>query len=154
MVESGFMIPYDKFFSQLHLMFSQDSELNRINLETMLASIPRIDQLQEIPEGLVILVRADLDAEIKDGKVIDASRIQGTLRTIRHCINKGLKVVLFGHIGRDMNNSLRPIRETMSAELGQSLEFISDWIDEKSYQLLDGAVSMIREAQPGTVIML
>lgn len=148
------MIPYYKFFSQLHLMFSQDSDFDRINLETILASIPRIDQLQEIPVGGVVLVRADLDVEIKDGKVLDASRIQGTLRTIIHCINKGWKVVLVGHIGRDMNNSLRPIQETLSAELGHPIEFISDWIDGKGLRLLDRTVSMIREAHPGTVIML
>ena len=92
------MITYEKFHSQLFRIFSQDKELNSTPLEKILDAIPAVNQLGDIPVGSTVLIRTDLDVQIKDGVIKDHSRIEASLPTIEYCIERGWKVVIFGHI--------------------------------------------------------
>lgn len=148
------MISYDGFKRQLYRIFSQDPELDAIPLEEILDSIATVDQLQDIPEGTTVLVRTELDMPIKDGEVADLSRIEANLPTIRYCLERGWKVVIFGHLGRDKKISLVPVCKAMSKAIGQNIEFISDWLDETHMKLLDQAVANVMAAKPRSVFML
>lgn len=147
------MISFDRFHQQLHQVLSQDSELDAIPLEALLDSIPTVAQLQGAPEGSSVLIRADLDVPIRDAKVVDLARIESSSPTITYCIEQGWAVVIFGHIGRDKNASLAPVCEAVSKEIGQSIEFIPDWLDEGRMKLLDDVVAKVATAQPGTAFM-
>lgn len=153
-MEMRLIIYYDKFYRQLYRIFSQDPELNAIPLEDILDSIPTVDQLQDVPEGSIVLVRADLDMPIESGKVVDLSRIKANSPTIKYCIEQGWKVVIFGHLGRDKNISVRPVCEGYSEEIGQNIELILDWMDEAQMKLSDQFVSKVTSAGPGSVFML
>jgi phosphoglycerate kinase len=148
------MISYDEFYRDLHQILLQDQELNSVTLEVILDSIPTIDQLRHMPYGSPVLIRADLDVPLEQSRVVDSSRTEANLPTITYCLERGWKAVLFGHIGRDTNLSLRPVSEAMRTAIAQPIEFISDWMDETAGRLRDEAVSKVLAAKPGTVIML
>ncbi|UCC64701.1 MAG: phosphoglycerate kinase [Anaerolineae bacterium] len=148
------MISYDEFHDHLYRIFSQDPELNAIPLEEILNSIPTVDRLQDVPKGTTVLIRADLDMPIKDGRVADLSRIKANSPTIKHCSEQGWKVVIFGHLGRDKNISVAPVSRGYSEEIGKSIELISEWMDEAQLELRDEFVLKVTKAKPGAVFML
>lgn len=47
-----------------------------------------------------IFLRADMNVSIKNGKIIDDTRIKATLPTIEYLVNNGAKVVLATHLGK------------------------------------------------------
>ena len=50
-------------------------------------------------KDMVVFVRADMNVSIKDGKIIDDTRIKATIPTIEYLVNNGAKVVLTSHLG-------------------------------------------------------
>ena len=85
--------------------------------------------------GKRVLIRADLNVPVKDGKVTSDARITASMPTIEHCAKAGAKVMVMSHRGRpeegkaDEENSMQPIAEDMSAKLGKSVRLIKDYID-------------------------
>ncbi len=53
-----------------------------------------------IKEGKRVLVRADLNVPLKDGRIIDDTRIRESLPTIRYLLKKKAIVLLLSHFGR------------------------------------------------------
>lgn len=85
--------------------------------------------------GKRVLIRADLNVPVKDGKVTSDARIAASMPTIEHCIKAGAKVMVMSHRGRpeegkvDEENSMQPIAEDMSAKLGKPVRLIKDYLD-------------------------
>ncbi len=50
-------------------------------------------------KGKVVFVRADMNVSIKNGKIIDDTRIRATIPTIEYLVKNGAKVVLTSHLG-------------------------------------------------------
>lgn len=144
----------DKFYQGLHRIFSQEKKLDATPLEELLDAIPTVDQLRDVPAGTVVLVRMDLDVPIKDGEVADLSRIKAGVQTLKYCKKKGWTTIIFGHIGRDKNLSLKPACDACSKEIGQGIELIPDWLDEERMKLLDSFISKLKAAEPGALFML
>ncbi len=75
--------------------------------------------------GKRVLIRADLNVPVKDGKVTSDARITASMPTIEHCMKAGAKVMVMSHRGRpkegvvDEENSMQPIADDMSAKLGK-----------------------------------
>ena len=67
-----------------------------------------IEALDDI-YGLRVIVRASLDVPIKDGKVENTFRVEKALPTILHLIDKGARVIIATHIGRDPKQSTLPL---------------------------------------------
>ncbi|MFT5082316.1 MAG: phosphoglycerate kinase [Lentisphaeria bacterium] len=65
-------------------------------------------------EGQRVLIRADLNVPIKDGRVSSDARIKASLPTITLALEKGAKVMITSHLGRpvedeyDQKASLQP----------------------------------------------
>jgi phosphoglycerate kinase len=51
-------------------------------------------------EGKVVLLRADLNSDVRDGKVVLSERIGASARTISELKRKGARVVILAHQGR------------------------------------------------------
>ena len=145
---------FTTFKKDLFRIFSQDPILNKIPLEKILDVIPKVDSLNSIPRGKIVLVREDLDMPIKDGKVVDVSRIEAGVKTVKYCQKKGWKSVLFGHLGREKKNSLLPVCKAMSEYIKMPIELIEDWLDEKNCRLYDEFLDKVVKANPGSVFML
>ncbi|WP_455220098.1 phosphoglycerate kinase [Kaarinaea lacus] len=85
--------------------------------------------------GKRVLIRADLNVPVKDGKVTSDARITASMPTIEHCANAGASVMVMSHRGRpeegkvDEENSMQPIAEDMAAKLGKEVRLIKDYLD-------------------------
>ena len=89
-----------------------------------------------------VLVRADLNLPLKDGKILDLSRLERLLPTVRELMEKKAKIILLSHFGRPQGQrveaySLRPIAEALSSLLGQSVLFAEDCLGEAAQATLD-----------------
>ena len=85
--------------------------------------------------GKRVLIRADLNVPVKDGKVTSDARITASMPTIEHCANAGAKVMVMSHRGRpeegvySEENSMAPIADDMSAKLGKEVRLIKEYLD-------------------------
>ncbi len=85
--------------------------------------------------GKRILIRADLNVPVKDGKVTSDARITASMPTIALCANAGAKVMVMSHRGRpeegkvDEENSMAPIADVMADKLGKDVRLIKDYLD-------------------------
>ena len=83
------------------------------------------------PRGRRILVRADLNLPVKDGRITDRTRIERLAPTIRELSHKGGRVVVCSHFDRPKGKvvpamSLRPMAEALSEALGHPVAFVED----------------------------
>ena len=102
--------------------------------------------------GKRVLIRADLNVPVKDGKVTSDARIAASMPTIEHCVKAGAKVQVMSHRGRpeegkvDDENSLQPIAEDMSAKLGTSVRLIKDYLSNAP-EIADGEVVLFENVR-------
>jgi phosphoglycerate kinase len=73
--------------------------------------------------GKRVLLRADLNVPMKDGKVTDATRLDRLAPTIDELVGKGARVVVLSHFGRPKGKpspqfSLEPLTAPLSGSLG------------------------------------
>ena len=47
-----------------------------------------------------VIIRCDFNVPIKDGKIIDDTRIKASLKTINYCLEHNAKIILLSHLGR------------------------------------------------------
>jgi len=85
--------------------------------------------------GKRVLIRADLNVPVKDGKVTSDARITASMATINHCLKSGAKVMVTSHLGRPTEgewseeNSLKPVADNIAARLGKPVRLIKDWVN-------------------------
>lgn len=85
--------------------------------------------------GKRVLIRADLNVPVKDGKVTSDARITASMTTINHCLTQGAKVMVTSHLGRPTEgewseeNSLKPVADNIAARLGKPVRLIKDWVN-------------------------
>lgn len=60
-------------------------------------------------KGKRVIVRASLNVPIKDGAVANAYRINRALPTLRYLHESGAKVIVLAHIGREPEETLKPV---------------------------------------------
>ncbi|GMO62575.1 MAG: phosphoglycerate kinase [Rickettsiales bacterium] len=67
----------------------------------------------------VVFVRADMNVSLKDGKIIDDTRIKATIPTLEFLVENGAKVVLASHLGKGKNpdDSLKIVLERLKTLL-------------------------------------
>ena len=67
-----------------------------------------------------VIIRCDFNVPIKDGKVLDDTRIYESIQTINYCLENNASVILMSHLGRikeekDLKeNSLEPVSLVLS----------------------------------------
>ena len=109
---------------------------------------PKIDWL-----GKRVFCRLDLNVPLKASVgIVDDTRIQAAIPTIRYLLEKGARLVLASHLGRPRGKirsdlSLEPVAEKLQAMLGLDLIFAHDCIG-------DGVKRLISELKPGSILML
>ncbi|MES9854980.1 MAG: phosphoglycerate kinase [Sedimenticola sp.] len=102
--------------------------------------------------GKRVLIRADLNVPVKDGKVTSDARITASMPTIEHCIKAGAKVQVMSHRGRpeegvvDEANSMQPIADDMSAKLGGTVRLVAGYLDNAP-EVADGEVVLFENVR-------
>jgi phosphoglycerate kinase len=127
---------------------------------------PTLRSIRDLPvEGRRVLLRADFNVPMEDGKVSDDSRIVATLPTLRHAIERGARLVLMSHLGRPDGKpkakySLEPVGARLAELLtrsdtapalrgGASCEVL--FVDDC---LSDAAGKVIADMREGQVVLL
>jgi len=107
-------------------------------------------------KGKRVLVRADLNVPVADGKVTDATRIERQAPTIRELAEKGAKVIVLSHFDRPKGKvvpsmSLKVLVEPLSKAVGRKVAFADDCIGPKAEQavaaLKDGDVLLLENTR-------
>ncbi|MEW6314036.1 MAG: phosphoglycerate kinase [Pseudomonadota bacterium] len=86
-------------------------------------------------KGKRVLIRADLNVPVKDGKVTSDARISASMPTFQHCLKAGAKVMVMSHLGRpeegvySEENSLKPVADDLGKKLGKPVRLVKDWVD-------------------------
>ena len=78
-----------------------------------------------------VIIRCDFNVPIKDGKIIDDTRIKESLNTIKYCLDKNAKIILLSHLGRvkeeaDLaKNELSHVAKRLEELLKRKVTFIN-----------------------------
>lgn len=102
--------------------------------------------------GKRVLIRADLNVPVKDGKVTSDARISASMPTIEHCLKAGAKVMVMSHRGRpeegvaDEENSLKPIADDMSTKLGKTVRLVKDYVNG-GFDVANGEVVLLENVR-------
>jgi phosphoglycerate kinase len=102
--------------------------------------------------GKRVLVRADLNVPMADGKVTDMTRIERQAPTIRELAEKGARVIVLSHFDRPKGKvvpsmSLRPVAAPLAEHVGCAVAFAGDTIG-------DEAKAAIAALKDGEVVLL
>jgi phosphoglycerate kinase len=103
-------------------------------------------------KGKRVLVRADLNVPMKDGKITDSSRIDRQAPTIEKLADKGAKVIVLSHFERPKGKrvpsmSLRPVAEPLAKAVGRSVAFADDCVGPD-------AESAVAKLKDGDILLL
>jgi phosphoglycerate kinase len=118
----------------------------------MTATFKTLDELDLANKR--VLLRADLNVPVADGKVSDATRIERLVPTIREIVKKDGKAILLSHFGRPKGKvnpefSLEQVCEAVANATGHPVGFVAtDWTD------VAGAQKAIESAPAGSVLIL
>lgn len=83
-------------------------------------------------KGKKVLVRVDYNVPIKDGVILDDTRIKASLKTINYLTNSGAKVILMSHLGRvkseddKKTNSLKVVADHLCTLVKTPVYFINE----------------------------
>ena len=102
--------------------------------------------------GKRVLVRADLNVPVRDGRITDLSRIERLSPTIAELAGKGARVIVCSHFDRPKGKrvpemSLAPMAAALGEVLGKPVAFVDDCAGPL-------AVQAVAALQPGDVLVL
>src|SRR5690242_14523882 len=103
-------------------------------------------------KGKRVLVRADLNVPVAEGKVTDDTRIQRQAPTIRELAEAGGRVIVLSHFDRPKGKvvpsmSLKVLQAPLSDAIGRNVAFAEDCIGPKA----EAAVAALKD---GDVLLL
>ena len=119
-----------------------------------MSTYPTLDDAEF--RGKRVLLRVDLNVPLERGRVMDATRIERILPTIREIAGHGGRVVLLAHFGRPKGkrtteDSLKPVCEELARHLGQPVAFAEDCVGEPAERavaaLKDGDVLLLENTR-------
>ena len=106
--------------------------------------MPRFKTLDDLSvKSKRVLVRADLNVPVKDGRVTDTTRIDRLVPTLAELMGKGARVVVLSHFGRpkggpDEANSLKHLVPDLAKAVGKPVAFAGDCIGAAAEQVVAG----------------
>lgn len=97
-----------------------------------------------------VILRADFNVTIDDGKIIDDTRVRNTIPTIKYLLKNHNSLIILSHLGRpkfeDPTLSLYPIAKRLEKYLGRHIIFIN--------HLREDASKKTKRLKPGDIILL
>ncbi len=80
-------------------------------------------------DGKKVIIRCDYNVPIKNGIILDDTRIKKSIKTLNYAIDRASKVIILSHLGRiktkddKINNSLKPVCEYLSSLIKKNITF-------------------------------
>ncbi|NOG71477.1 phosphoglycerate kinase [Roseicella sp. DB1501] len=108
------------------------------------------------PRGKRVLLRADLNVPMKDGRITDRTRIERLTPTIRELAEKGGRVIVCSHFDRPKGKrvpemSLQPMAEALGEALGKPVGFVDDCVgptaEAAAAAMQDGQVILLENTR-------
>ena len=99
-----------------------------------------------------VLVRVDFNVPLKEGKIVDDTRVQAALPTIKYLLENNAAVILCSHLGRPKGEpkpefSLKPVADYLGTLLENKVSFAEDCIGPV-------AEKAAADLKPGEVLVL
>ncbi len=87
--------------------------------------------------GKTVLLRADYNVPLDNGKITDDYRIKQSLPTVKFLLEHGAKLIICSHLGRpdgkpDPSASLFPVAKQLQKLLDKPVEFATDCVGDKA----------------------
>ena len=108
-------------------------------------------------KGKKVLVRVDYNVPIKDGSILDDTRIKASLKTINYLIDGGAKIILMSHLGRVKSEedkkdaSLRVVADHLCTLVHTPVYFIDETrgsvLEASVNNLLDGEILLMENTR-------
>ena len=102
--------------------------------------------------GKRVLIRADLNVPVKNGRITSDKRLRASLASIEYAMQAGAKVMLMSHLGRpnegeySEENSLQPVAEALSKLLGRKVPLVKNYLDTAP-RMEDGEVVVLENVR-------
>ena len=103
--------------------------------------------------GKRVVVRADLNVPIENGKISDATRLTRFAPTVKALRDKGASVIVLSHFDRPKGKvvpqmSLQPVAAALGKAIGHDVQFVAtDWSD-------GDALNAAQNAKAGDVLLM
>lgn len=103
-------------------------------------------------KGKRVLIRADLNVPVKNGKVTSDARIRASMKTFEAAMQAGAKVMVMSHLGRPVEgefseeNSLAPVAENLAEKLGKNVRLIKDYLNG-GFDVADGELVLLENVR-------
>ncbi len=104
-----------------------------------------------------VLIRCDFNVPLKNGKIIDNTRIVKSLETIKYCIKEKAKIILLSHLGRvkteedKKEKTLKPVAKELEKLLNQKVLFAKETrgeeVEKKVGKLKSGEVLLLENTR-------
>lgn len=100
-----------------------------------------------------VIIRCDLNVPMKDGAIIDDTRIKMSIETIQYLLDGGAKVIVLSHLGRikEESDKEKNSLKNVSIRLGELLKKEVKFIPYTRGPEVDNAVSSMEK---GDIVML
>ena len=106
--------------------------------------------------GRRVLLRADLNVPVRDGRITDLTRIERLSPTIRELSERGARVIVCSHFDRPKGHrvaemSLAPMAAALADVLGTTVRFADDCIgvaaEQTTLSMADGDVAVLENTR-------
>lgn len=100
-----------------------------------------------------VILRCDFNVPIKNGNVLDETKIIKSLDTINYLLKENCKIILLSHLGRVkteedfVTNSLEPVRNILEKLLNRPIKFAKEILSPNTK-------TMAESLQPGEILLL
>ena len=90
-----------------------------------------------------VILRLDLNVTIKNGEIMDDTKIVKSIPTIKYLLNNGCNILIMSHLGKiksledQMQNSLKPVKDVLERLLEQEVVFVPNTRDPMLKETLD-----------------
>jgi 3-phosphoglycerate kinase len=102
--------------------------------------------------GKTVLLRADYNVPLEDGKITDDYRIKQSLPTVEYLLKHDVKLIICSHLGRpkspkDTQFSLFPVAKRLQQLIDRPVEFATDCVGQP-------AEKAVKNLKPGSILLL